>query len=156
MSRPVLFVIDDDAGVVRALRDDLGRRFGRDFRVIGASSAAAGLATLGQLAGEREPVALLIVDHDMTEMSGVDFLARAHKLHPLAKRVLLVERDYSARSPVVQAMTLGQADYHITKPWMLEQDLYRWSASSWPTGPRISRPASTCSTSSGAPGPRHA
>jgi thioredoxin reductase (NADPH) len=36
-----------------------------------------------------------------------------------------VERDYSARSPVVRAMTLGEADYHITKPWMLEQDLYR-------------------------------
>jgi thioredoxin reductase (NADPH) len=125
MSRPVLFVIDDDAGVVRALRDDLGRRFGRDFRVIGASSAAAGLAMLGQLAGEREPVALLIVGHDLNEMSGVGFLARAHKLHPLAKRVLLVERDYSARSPVVRAMTLGEADYHITKPWMLEQDLYR-------------------------------
>ena len=126
MSRPVLFVIDDDAGVVRALRDDLGRRFGRDFRVIGCeSSAAAGLAMLGQLAGEREPVALLIVGHDLNEMSGVGFLARAHKLHPLAKRVLLVERDYSARSPVVRAMTLGEADYHITKPWMLEQDLYR-------------------------------
>ncbi len=31
MSRPVLFVIDDDAGVVHALRDDLGRRFGEDF-----------------------------------------------------------------------------------------------------------------------------
>ena len=61
----------------------------------------------------------------MSEMSGVDFLARAHELHPLAKRVLLVERDYSVRSPVVQAMTLGQADYHLTKPWMLEQDLYR-------------------------------
>ena len=70
-------------------------------------------------------MALLIVDHDMSEMPGVDFLARAHEMHPLAKRVLLVERDYSARSPVVQAMTLGQADYHITKPWMLEQDLYR-------------------------------
>ncbi|HME67728.1 MAG TPA: FAD-dependent oxidoreductase, partial [Streptosporangiaceae bacterium] len=125
MSRPVLFVIDDDAGVVRALRDDLGRRFGKDFRVIGASSAAAGLAMLCQLAGEREPVALLIVDHDLNEMSGVGFLARAHKLHPLAKRVLLVERDYSARSPVVRAMTLGEADYHLTKPWMLEQDLYR-------------------------------
>ena len=46
-------------------------------------------------------------------------------MHPLARRVLLVERDYSARSPVIQAMTLGQADYHLTKPWMLEQDLYR-------------------------------
>ena len=125
MSQPVLFVIDDDAGVVRALRDDLSRRFGEDFRVIGESSAAAGLAMLRELADEHEPVALLIVDHDMSEMPGVDFLARAHEMHPLAKRVLLVERDYSARSPVVQAMTLGEADYHITKPWMLEQDLYR-------------------------------
>ena len=125
MSRPVLFMIDDDAGVVHALQDDLSRRFGGDFRVIGESSAAAGLATLRGLAGAGEPVALLIVDHDMPEMPGVNFLARAHDLHPLAKRVLLVERDYSARSPVVQAMTLGQADYHITKPWTLEQDLYR-------------------------------
>ena len=125
MSQPVLFVIDDDAEVMHALREDLGRRFGEDFRVIGESSAAAGLATLRRLASQREPVALLIVDHDMGEMPGVGFLARAHEMHPLAKRVLLVERDYSARSPVVQAMTLGQADYHISKPWMLEQDLYR-------------------------------
>jgi thioredoxin reductase (NADPH) len=125
MSRPVLFVIDDDAGVLHALRDDLGRRFGEDFRVIGESSAAAGLATLRGLADAGAPVALLIVDHDLSGMPGVDFLARAHDLHPLAKRVLLVERDYSAQSPIVQAMTLGQADYHITKPWTLEQDLYR-------------------------------
>ena len=66
MSRPVLFVIDDDAGVMRALQDDLGRRFGEDFRVIGESSAAAGLAMLRELADEHEPVALLIVDHEMT------------------------------------------------------------------------------------------
>ncbi len=125
MSRPILFVIDDDPGVVRALRGDLSRRFSEDFRVIGESSAAAGLATLRKLADERDTVALLIVDHHMSEMPGVDFLARAHQLHPQAKRVLLVDRDYSVRSPVVQAMTLGEADYHITKPWMLEQDLYR-------------------------------
>jgi thioredoxin reductase (NADPH) len=125
MSQPVLFVIDDDAGVMHALSEDLARRFGEDFHIIGESFAAAGLATLRGLADRHAPVALLIVDHNMSDMAGVDFLARAHDMHPLAKRVLLVERDYSARSPVVQAMTLGQADYHITKPWMLEQDLYR-------------------------------
>jgi thioredoxin reductase (NADPH) len=125
MSHPVLFMIDDDPGVVRALRDDLGRRFGEDFRVIGASSAAAGLAMLRELADEHVTVAVLIVDHKMREMPGVEFLARAHSMHPEAKRVLLVERDYSARSPVIPALTLGQADYHISKPWMLEQDLYR-------------------------------
>jgi thioredoxin reductase (NADPH) len=125
MAQPVLFVIDDDAGVVRALRGDLSRRFSQDFAVIGESSAIAGLATLRKLAEDNQTVALLIVDHDMTQMRGVDFLAHAHQLHPQAKRVLLVERDYSVRSPVVQAMILGEADYHFTKPWMLEQDLYR-------------------------------
>ena len=70
-------------------------------------------------------MALLIVGHGMSDMAGADFLARAHAWHPLAKRVLLVDRDYSARSPVVPAITLGQADYHMTKPWLLEQDLYR-------------------------------
>jgi thioredoxin reductase (NADPH) len=125
MPRPVIFVIDGDAGVTAALREDLDRRFGEDFRVIGESSAAAGLAALRRLADAGEPVALLIVDHHLSAMPGVEFLARGHEMHPLAKRVLLVERDYSARSPVIQAMTLGQADYHITKPWLLEQDLYR-------------------------------
>jgi len=125
MPRPVVFVIDDDAGVTHALQDDLGRRFSEDFRIIGESSVSAGLATLRELADAGEPVALLIVDHDLNGLPGVDFLARAHAMHPLAKRVLLVERDYSTRSPIVQAMTLGQADYHITKPWIAEQVLYR-------------------------------
>ena len=123
--QPVLFVIDDDAGVVSALRDDLNRRFGEDFRVIGESSVSAGLATLRELADAGHTVALLIVGHELSAMPGVDFLARAHDMHPLAKRVLLVERDYSMHSPVVRAMTLGQADYHIMKPWLLESDLYR-------------------------------
>jgi thioredoxin reductase (NADPH) len=122
---PVLFVIDDDAGTAHALRDDLARRFGKDFRVIGETSAPAGLSVLRGLAELHERVALLIADHDLSGMRGVDFLARAHELHPQAKRVLLVDRDYSAESPIVQAMMLGQADYHITKPWVLEQTLYR-------------------------------
>ena len=125
MSKPVLFVIDDDAGVVRALGDDLSRRFGGDFHVIAVSSAAAGLTALRGLAEQHEPVALLIVDYDMSEMPGIEVLARAHVMHPLAKRVLLVDRDYSVRSPVVEAMTLGEADYHLAKPWVLEQVLYR-------------------------------
>lgn len=124
-ARPVLFLIDDDLGVMQALRDDLSRRFGEDFRVMGESSAAAALRMLRRLSDERQQVALLVADHDMSEMPGTEFLRRAHEMHPLAKRVLLVERDYSAHSPIVQAMMLGQADYHLTKPWALEQDLYR-------------------------------
>ena len=109
-SRPVVFIVDDDVGVVRAMSDDLNRRFSQDFRVVGETSPATGLAMLRGLADAHEAVALLIADNDMVEMPGVDFFGHAHEVHPLAKRVLLVERDYTARSPLVDAMTLGQAD----------------------------------------------
>jgi hypothetical protein len=65
MSQPVIFVIDGDAGVTVALREDLDRRFGEDFRVIG-ESADAGLATLRGLADAGEPVALRLVHEYLT------------------------------------------------------------------------------------------
>jgi thioredoxin reductase (NADPH) len=46
-------------------------------------------------------------------------------LHPLAKRVLLVDRDYSSTSPAVQAIILGHADYHIVRPWPDAEVMYR-------------------------------
>jgi CheY-like chemotaxis protein len=125
LPRPALFVIDNDPGVVSALTEDLGRRFGQDFTILSETTADAGLAALERLAAHGVPVALLIADHDLDGLPGADFLARAHAMHPQARRVLLVERDYSVRSPVVRAMTLGEADHHLCKPWMLEQDLYR-------------------------------
>ena len=72
------------------------------------------------MAAANEPVALLLVDDAASE-----FLARAHELHPRAKRVLLVDRDYSSTSPAVQAMALGRADYHIVRPWADDEMMYR-------------------------------
>jgi thioredoxin reductase (NADPH) len=125
MQRPVLFAVDDERSVLDTLVADLRRRFGDAFSVLGDHSAAGALHALGELATNRVPVALLIAGHDMGEMTAVDFLARAHELHRGAKRVLLVDRDYSSTSPVVQAMTLGQADYHIIRPWTAMERLYR-------------------------------
>ena len=38
----VLFAIDDDPGAAHALRDDLSRRFGQEFRIVCESSAPPG------------------------------------------------------------------------------------------------------------------
>ena len=123
MEKPILFVVDDESAALEALAGDLARRFG-DCRIVAERSASAGLAALKELAARSEEVAVLLADQRMPEMSGIDFLARAHGLHPMAKRVLLVDRDYTDASPVVPAMTLGQIDYHLTKPWLPEWDLY--------------------------------
>ena len=99
---------------------DLARRFGNDFTVKGDGSPEAALDQLKEMARVDEPVALLLVDD-----SSSDFLERAHELHPRAKRVLLVDRDYSSTSPAVQAMALGRADYHIVRPWTDDEVMYR-------------------------------
>jgi len=110
--------------VLEALEADLVRRFGNDTRILAADSPAAGIARLECLADGAGPVALLIADHRMEQMTGVEFLVKAHALHPMAKRILLVERDYTAANPIVPAMTLGQIDYHLVKPWFPERGLY--------------------------------
>jgi len=115
-----LFVVDHDPASLHALVTDLGRRFGNDFTVTGEHSMAVAVAALEQLHETETPVALLLVDDHAS-----DFLARAHQLHPRAKRVLLVDRDYTTTSPAVQAMTLGRADYHITRPWADDEMMYR-------------------------------
>ena len=95
--RPVLFVVDRDPSSLDVLVADLSRRFGNDFAVSGETSPAA--ASPRWKRWQRgEPVALLLVDD-----AASDFLARAHELHPRAKRVLLVDRDYTSTSPAVQA-----------------------------------------------------
>jgi len=117
---PVLFVVDHDPKALEVLLSDLSRRFGNNFIVRGETSPEAALAALQAMAAATEPVALLLADD-----AASDFLARAHELHPGAKRVLLVDRDYSSTSPAVQAMTLGRADYHIVRPWGDPETMYR-------------------------------
>jgi thioredoxin reductase (NADPH) len=119
MAGPVLFVVDHDTSSLRELLADLTRRFGNDFTVRGDSSPKAALAAMQEMASSDEPVALLLVDDTSS-----DFLARAHELYPGAKRVLLVDRDYSSTSPAVQAMALGNADYHIVRPWADDEMMY--------------------------------
>jgi thioredoxin reductase (NADPH) len=119
MPGPVLFVLDGDTKSLDVLVDDLSRRFGNDFTVRGDSSPETALGTLEKLAQAGEPVALMLVAGDSAE-----FLARAHELHPGAKRVLLVDRDYSSSSPTVQTIALGHADYHIVRPWADGEMLY--------------------------------
>src|SRR5947207_11922804 len=140
MEKPVLFLIVHEGSVLEALTSDLGRRFGGDFRILSERSPAAGMEALAQLAARPAPVALLIADQRMPEMTGLEFLAHAHALHPAAKRILLMERDYTATNPIVPAMVLGQIDYHLVRPWVPELGLYppvseflaSWAASQEP------------------------
>jgi thioredoxin reductase (NADPH) len=121
---PIIFVVSSEQPVLRSLEADLARRFGNDTRIVTSNSPKEALTQLEGFAGRGEPVALLIADQPLSGTTGVEFLASAHRLHPKAKRILLVERDYTTANPIVPAMMLGQIDYHLVKPWVPEQLLY--------------------------------
>jgi thioredoxin reductase (NADPH) len=117
MTRPVLLAVVGDAADMVLVGGELRKRYGGDYRVVCEQSAAAALRELAAARDGGEQVALLLADLAMPEMTGVDFLRRAHGLHPQASRVLLFAwGDRGALGSALPAWTLGQLDDWITKP----------------------------------------
>jgi len=128
--------IDDDAEVVRALQRDLQRHYGERYRVIRADSGAAALEALRGLKRRNDPVALLLADQRMPQMTGVEFLGQAMALYPDAKRVLLTA--YADTDAAIRAINDAKINYYLQKPWdppeehlypVLDDHLGDWQAS---------------------------
>jgi thioredoxin reductase (NADPH) len=125
MDSPACLVIDDDQRVRTGLAGDLEHRFGKDYELFSAPNGQAGLDLLERLNASGRRVALIIADLRMPGISGLDLLSHARRLQPLAKRVVLIDiRDFASYEPLHRAMTLGQADSWLTKPWDAATHLY--------------------------------
>src|SRR5204862_6785917 len=89
MARASILTVDDDPGVSQAVARDLRKKYGEQYRVVRATSGAEALDVLRELALRSEQVALIVSDHRMPEMTGVEFLEQSLVHMPDAKRVLL-------------------------------------------------------------------
>jgi thioredoxin reductase (NADPH) len=115
MAKPVIWTVDDDPDVLRAVERDLRRQYGDRYKVISADSGASALAAVNQLKLRNEPVALFLVDQRMPHMSGVEFLEKAIVLYPEAKRALLTA--YADTDAAIRAINSVQIDHYLMKPW---------------------------------------
>ncbi|RAM49842.1 MAG: fused response regulator/thioredoxin-disulfide reductase [Hapalosiphonaceae cyanobacterium JJU2] len=115
MAKPVLITIDDDPEVLRAIERDLRREYGENFRVLRAESGQMALETLRKLKLRNHPVALLLVDQRMPNMTGVEFLEQAMEIFPDAKRALLTA--YADTDEAIRAINKAKIDYYLMKPW---------------------------------------
>ncbi|MBX9965158.1 MAG: FAD-dependent oxidoreductase [Burkholderiales bacterium] len=114
-ARPVILAVDDEPEVSRAIARDLRERYGGDYRIMRAESPLSAMETLTELRLRNDPVALLLSDQRMPEMSGVEFLEQASKLFPTARRVLLTA--YSDTETAIRAINRVRLDYYLMKPW---------------------------------------
>lgn len=115
MDLPIIFCIDDDIQVLRAIMRDLKSRYRENYKVLGTNLVQEGLDSLLELKNKGETIALFVSDQRMPEMEGVVFLQRAMKFYPEAKRILLTA--YSDKDAAINAINMVQLDYYLIKPW---------------------------------------
>src|SRR3954470_16692974 len=120
MSRPTILTVDDDPQVLAALTRDLKRRYGAEYRVLSATSAAQALDLLGTLALRTDPVALIVSDQRMPEKTGIELLGESRATAPEAKRLLLTA--YADTDVAIRAIHDIGLDYYLLKPWDPPED----------------------------------
>jgi thioredoxin reductase (NADPH) len=115
MDQPIIFAIDDDPQVLRAITRDLKNHYRQDYRILSTTSVKEALDSLLELKNKGEVVAMFVSDQRMPEMEGVDFLCKAMNFFPNAKRVLLTA--YADTEAAIKAINDVKLDYYLTKPW---------------------------------------
>lgn len=109
MIRTVLFV-DDEANILSAVK----RLFmDENIEIITAESGRTALDIITSL-----PVAVIVSDFLMPNMTGIEFLERAKILVPESIRILMT--GFADMQAAIDAINRGEVSRFITKPWQNE------------------------------------
>lgn len=106
MGREILFV-DDEENIINSLI----RLFrNEDYKVHTALGGQAGLNII-----KEHDISLIISDHRMPSMSGVEFLSKAKEIAPDTIRIMLT--GYADLESTIAAINEGEVFRFINKPW---------------------------------------
>jgi diguanylate cyclase (GGDEF)-like protein len=113
--RETILCVDDEDGVLAALRTQLGARFGHECDIATASSGDDALALLDELEKDGEQVAVIIADQIMPGMKGVDLLEKVDRRSPSTTKILLTGQ--AGLDAVISAINRAHLNHYIPKPW---------------------------------------
>lgn len=92
--------------------DALERIFRRKYSVLKSTSGPLALQLLDQ---HPEPVAVIITDQRMPQMTGTEFLALIKDKYPESLRILLT--GYTDMESIIAAVNRGEIYRYLNKPW---------------------------------------
>lgn len=126
--QPLLVAVVDDEAALARTEEELRRRYGADYRIVCERAPLAALRELEAAAASGEDVAVVLADQWMPDLTGEELLARVRRLHPDAKRGLLVDwgawGDPPTAETIMRAMATGRIDYYVLKPWRSPDELF--------------------------------
>ncbi len=108
----ILFVDDEEKS-----RKYFAMIFGRTWDVVLAADGAEGLEVL--LGEEGARIGVVVTDHIMPRMTGIEMLERVRPIRPGVVRVL--STAYADSELVAGAAKSGVIDYSVEKPWMIDK-----------------------------------
>ncbi len=103
---PTLLIVDDEAQILAALKRSLRRE---GYEIVAVESAAAALRIL-----DERCVDVILSDHKMPGMSGVQLLARAAEIRPGIVRMLIT--GWTEEIPAERLEEAGICAL-VAKPW---------------------------------------
>jgi thioredoxin reductase (NADPH) len=115
MKRPIIFLVDDDPQVLRAIQRDIKNQYRDEYKVLASEMPKEALSIVRDLKAKDEVVALFVSDQRMPEMEGVELLEATKEVYPEAKRILLTA--YSDTKAAIKAINDVRLDYYLLKPW---------------------------------------
>jgi len=113
--REVIVCVDDEEGVLRVLRAQLGARFGHECQIATARSGDEAVALFDELTREGERIALVIADQIMPGMKGVELLEIVDRRMPATTKILLTGQ--AGLDAVIEAINRAHLNHYIGKPW---------------------------------------
>jgi thioredoxin reductase (NADPH) len=119
VSTPILLAVHDQPDALAVIRRELTSRYAGDYQILCEESPISALRRLDALPRATPNAAVLAVfaAMDMTEMTGLEFLHRAHEMHPHARRVLLIPwSNRSASKPILRLISQGRIDRYAASP----------------------------------------
>ena len=107
MEQQKILFVDDEPNILAALQRCL---FEDDYDVHTATSGQSGI----DMAIDHN-FALIVSDHRMPEMTGIEFLTQVKRICPDATRVLLT--GYADMNAAIDAINHGEVHRFLSKPW---------------------------------------
>lgn len=108
-SRPKsrVLIVDDEADILDGLRDFLQAKL--PVEVVTVPNGQAGLDEL-----RRQPIDLILSDYKMPGMNGLEFLAEAQRVRPVAARIMMTA--FADLDLALQALNEARILHFFTKP----------------------------------------
>ncbi len=102
-----LLVVDDEDAIL----ETMSFTFSDDYEVLTANNAKKALEILD----EHAPVAVILTDQRMPNMTGVELLEEVYKRHPDTVRIMLT--GFADSDATIQAINAGHIYAYLDKPW---------------------------------------